>query len=55
MTSSQETATQLPDLIDAFISFKANGPHVSHPEDPGRWDIEVINIESTHYTQNDSL
>ena len=40
--------TQLPDLVEAFLSFKAHGPHVSEPEDGGRWHIEVIDIESAY-------
>ena len=39
---------QLLDLIDAFLSFKAHGPRVSDPEDAGRWQIEVVNIESMY-------
>jgi len=39
---------QLPDLVDAFLSFKAHGPCVSEPEDAGRWQIEVVNIESMY-------
>ena len=44
--------TQLPDLVDAFLLFKAHGPHISQAEDSGRWHIEVINIESTYCIRN---
>ena len=40
--------TQLPDLVEAFLAFKAHGPLVSEPNDAGRWHIEVIDIESTY-------
>ena len=44
----QQWSVQLPDLVDAYLSFKAYGPRISHPEDPGRWHIEVINLESEY-------
>jgi hypothetical protein len=47
----QEWRTQLPDLVDAFLAYKAHGPRVSGFEDSGQWQIEVINIESTYPVQ----
>jgi hypothetical protein len=44
----EQWKTQLPDLVEAYLSFKAMGPRVSEPEDAGRWHIEVIDIESTY-------
>ena len=43
---------QLPDLVNAFLSFKAHSPRISQAEDSGRWHIEVINIESMYCIRN---
>ncbi|KAF8810959.1 hypothetical protein BYT27DRAFT_7231816 [Phlegmacium glaucopus] len=42
----QQWRIQLPDLINAYLSFRAYGPCILHPKDPGRWHIEVINLET---------
>jgi len=44
--------SQLPNLVDAFLLFKAHGPRISQAEDSGWWYIEVINIESAYCIQN---
>lgn len=44
----EQWKTQLPHLVEAYLSFKAYGPRISEPKDAGRWQIEVIDIESTY-------
>src|ERR1700678_1523773 len=37
--------SQLPDLMDAYLIFKANRAKISEPETPGTWNLQVINFE----------
>ena len=41
----QQWQSQLPDLVDAYLTFKANGAKISEPETPGTWNLQVINFE----------
>lgn len=41
----QQWQSQLPDLVDAYLIFIANGAKASEPDTPETWNLQVINFE----------
>ena len=41
----QQWRSQLPDLVNAYLTFTANGAKKTESKAPGTWNLQVINFE----------
>ena len=41
----QQWRSQLPDLVNAYLTFTVNGAKKTESKAPGTWNLQVINFE----------